>query len=91
MKVMLHIERLVLDEAVLGSEPARDVGASIERELARRFAEPGAAERLARIGAVDRLPAPASGTRGALGTRVASAVGETLAGPPTRGTSERRS
>ena len=91
MKVALHIERLVLDEALLGPESARDVSALIERELAHRLAEPAAAARLARIGAVDRLHAPAAGTRGALGMRVASAVGESLAGPAPSGKTERRS
>jgi len=91
VKVALHIERLVLDEALLASESTRGIGALIERELARHLAAPGAAERLGRLGAVDRLRAPPAGTRGALGTRVAAAVGESLAGPAQSIAAERRS
>lgn len=80
MSIKLHIERLVIDEAVLGGERASSVRAAIERELTVRFSQAGAIDSLRRIGAVDYLPpAPllaARRSRDPLGRRIAAAVGE---------------
>lgn len=42
MSIELHIERLVLDEALLGGERAGNVRAALEGELARLLTRPGA-------------------------------------------------
>ena len=82
MSIALHIERLVIDEAVLGDERGVDVRAALQRELTRWLAAPGAREVLAGRGAVDGLPsqqlAPARQGSGALGARIAAAVGTGL-------------
>lgn len=78
MNIQLHIERLVLDEALLGGERAPAVRAAIEQQLGRLLAAPGALTALQRIGSVDSLPpAPlpaATGPRDRLGPRIAMAV-----------------
>lgn len=78
MSIELHIERLVIDAAVLGGERAADVRAAIERELARRLAQPEAIGALRHIGVVAALPSTSLPTaahpRDRLGARVASAV-----------------
>ena len=82
MSIELHIERLVIDAAVLGGERAADVRAAIERELAQRLAQPGAIDALRRIGAAGALPPAvlpmAVHPRDRLGVRVASAVQQSL-------------
>ncbi len=82
MSIVLHIERLVLDEALLGSERAGAVRTAIESELAQRLAQPGAIDALRGIGAVTTLPpatlpAPAH-PRERLGPRIATAMREGL-------------
>lgn len=78
MSIELHIERLVIDEAALGGEHAAGVRAAVERELARRLAQPGAVDALRGLGAVDTLPSatlpPASHPHDRLGVRIATAV-----------------
>lgn len=86
MSIELHIERLVIDAAVLGGERAGDVRAAIERELAQRLAQPGSIDSLRGIGTIDRLstalmPA-AHHPRESLGQRTAAAVGDRLGVPP---------
>lgn len=82
MSIELHIERLVVDAAVLGSEPPASVRAVIERALARQLALPGAIDKLRGIGAVDRLPPVSAGSpREAPGARIAAAVGTGLGLP----------
>lgn len=85
MSIELHIERLVIDAAVLGSERVGDVRAAIERELGRSLARPGVADALRGIGTVATLPAatlpPASRPRESFGTRIASAVQQRLGLP----------
>lgn len=88
MNLHLHIERLVLDQALLGGKRASDVQATIERELAQWLAQPCAIDALRVIGAVDRLP-PASlpaakHPRDSLGARIATAAGDSL-GVPSAG------
>jgi hypothetical protein len=82
VSIVLHIERLVIDEAVLGGERGDDVRVALQRELARWLAAPGAREALAGAGAVDALPslwlAPTGQGSGPLGARIAAAVGEGL-------------
>ncbi|GAP66347.1 hypothetical protein MBSD_n1654 [Mizugakiibacter sediminis] len=82
MKIDLHIERLVLDGALLGGERAADVRAALQRELARQLAAPGALDALRGLGAVDALPPlPLKQARHAhdrLGGRIAAAVGQGL-------------
>ncbi|MHB1057965.1 MAG: hypothetical protein ACYC0F_08795 [Rhodanobacter sp.] len=84
MSIELHIERLVIDEAVLGGERAAGVRAAIERELAQRLMDPGAADSLRRLGVRDALaPAtlPAAMRHEQLGTRIATALQQGLGLP----------
>jgi hypothetical protein len=78
MSIVLHIERLVIDEAVLGGERTGDVRAALERELAQRLAQPGALDTLRGLGATAALPPaslpPASPSHDRLGMRIATAV-----------------
>lgn len=95
MSIALHIERLVIDEALLWGERADRVRAMVESELAQQLAHPGALERLRGLGALDSLPAatllPAAHPRGQLGTRIAAAVGQGLRLPDaSHGMSETR-
>lgn len=82
MKVELHIDRLVVDDAVLGRGSRRAVLEELQRELAARLAAPGAAAGIAGLGAIEVLPPahprtpPASG--GSPGMRIAVAVAEGL-------------
>ena len=90
MSIVLHIERLVIDEAVLGGERAGNVRAAIERELARTLAQPGALDTLRGLGAIAALPAamlpPAGHRRDRIGMRIATAVQHGLGiTPATRG------
>lgn len=86
MSIELHIERLVIDEAALGGERAAGVRAAIERELARRLAQPGAVDALRGLGAVVTLPPATLPTAGhpheRLGVRIATAVQHGLGIPP---------
>jgi protein involved in polysaccharide export with SLBB domain len=78
MSIELHIERLVLDEALLGGERGTQVRDAIERELAGLLARPGTIGALRGIGAVAALPPatlqPASQPYDRLGARIAVAV-----------------
>jgi hypothetical protein len=78
VSIVLHIERLLIDEALLGGERAGSVRAALERELAQRLAQPGAVDMLRGLGAIAALPpAPlplASTPHDRLGTRIATAV-----------------
>ncbi len=78
MSIVLHIERLVIDEAVLGGERAGSVRVALERELALRLAQPGAVDTLRGLGAIAALPPvtlpPASLPHDRLGMRIATAV-----------------
>ena len=77
MSIVLHIERLVLDQALLGDERASAVRTEIERELSLRLRQPGAVDALRGVGAVAALPAgtlPTALARERLGSRVATAV-----------------
>ncbi|WP_201314645.1 hypothetical protein [Dyella sp. EPa41] len=92
MSIVLRIERLVIDEAVLGGDRASSVRMALERELALALAHPDAIRALSGIGAVMSLPAcampDAKHSRAGLGGRIAAAVGEGLGmGPvePMRG------
>jgi hypothetical protein len=86
MSIVLHIERLVIDEALMQGKRPAALQATIENELARQLAQPGAVDVLRGIGAVTALPLtelPAS-TRpqDGLGERVAAAVQQRLGIPP---------
>lgn len=89
MKIALHVDRLVLDGALLDGERAGDVQAALERELARQLARFRNVDTLRRIGAVERLPVlalPAADRQHrSLGQRIAAAVGSAL-GPPRMAT-----
>ena len=78
MSIVLHIERLVIDEALLGGERAGDVRAAIERELALRLMHPGAADSLRGLGTLNALPPAAlpaaTHPRERLGTRIAASI-----------------
>lgn len=82
MSIVLHIERLVIDEALLGGERAGSVRAALERELAQRLAQPGAIDTLRGLGAIAALsPATlplASTPHDRLGMRIATAVQQGL-------------
>ncbi len=82
MSIVLHIERLVLDEAVLGGERASKVRTELERELERQLSSPGALHALPGIGSVVSLPScglpDASHVRSSIGGRIAAAVGQGL-------------
>lgn len=89
MSIELHIERLVIDAAVLGGERAGAVRQLFERELAQWLAQPGAIETLRRVGSVMML-APVSlqaATRSAprVGARLAAAVGRSIGVDATDG------
>ena len=89
MSIVLHIERLVLDEAVLdGARPAM-VRKAIEHELAQRLAQPGALDALPGIGTAASLPShglpEANAARGSLGGRIAAAVAQGLGIGPAAG------
>jgi hypothetical protein len=82
VSIELHIERLVIDEAVLGGERADAVRAAIERELVRRLRLPGTADNLHHLGPVAALPSAAlpaaTLSPEPLGVRIASAVHQGL-------------
>lgn len=85
MSIELHIERLVIDESVLGGERAGNVRAAIERELAQRLMHPGVADSLRGLGVRDAL-APAAlpaamHPHERLGTRIATALQQGLGLP----------
>jgi hypothetical protein len=89
MSIHLHIERLVIDESLLGTERAGAVRAAIERRLAERLAMPGALETLRGLGVVAelspaRLP-PARHASDPLGPRIATAVQQGLGFNRTEG------
>lgn len=79
MRVDVHIERLVLDESLLGGERPVQVGAALERALRRMLGGPGGTVALRRIGRVNAIPPlslpDGSRTPRELGARIASAVG----------------
>lgn len=52
-RVIVHVERLVLRG--FGHEERHAVAAGLERELGRLLAEPGAADRMARLGHIAHL------------------------------------
>lgn len=85
MSIALHIERLVIDEALLDGERAAGVRAALERELAARLVAPGAADVLRKLGVRDALPPQpllhARHPRERLGERIAAAVEEGLGIP----------
>jgi hypothetical protein len=78
MNIVLHIERLVLDQAVLGDERASSVRTAVERELSQRLRQPGVIDALRGIGHAATLPAvpmPAPSSRlDRLAPRIATAV-----------------
>ncbi len=82
MSIVLHIERLVIDEALLGGERVDNVRAALQCELVRQLRTPGAIHVLREIGTLSTLPtvalSPADGWHDRLGTRIASTVGHGL-------------
>ena len=87
MSIVLHIERLVIDEAMLSGERAGSVRAALEGELCRLLAKPSATAALSGLGAIAALPPgtlpPASAAHERLGPRIATAVKKGLGIPPT--------
>lgn len=85
MSIELHIERLVLDEALLGGERAGDVRAALESEMTRLLSRPGAVDALRDMGDVAVLPpAPLPSTvhpHDRLAPRIAVAVQQSLGIP----------
>lgn len=97
MSIELHIERLVIDESLLGGERVRAIGAAIERELRRGLLAPGAPTALRGLGSVVSLPPatllPADPSHGRLGPRIAAAALQSLgieSRPVERGQGVRR-
>ena len=91
MSIELHIERLVIDEAVLGGERAMAVGAAMTHELQRLLMHPNALAVLADVGAVASLQpgrlTPSVDAADRLGPRLAQAVHQVLGAPsPTAST-----
>jgi hypothetical protein len=94
---VLHIERVVIDEALLGGERTAAVPAAIERELGRLLVGPGAAVALRGIGSIASLP-PAQLPLGRhpkdpLGPRIATVVSQALGvggAPATQSNRQRR-
>lgn len=82
MRIELHIERLLLDAALLGGERATAVRSAIELELAERLAGPDVGSALRGIGRVASLPPAllpqARHPKDRLAPRIATAVGEAL-------------
>jgi hypothetical protein len=81
VSIELHIERLVIDEALLAGERPVAVRQAIERELGRRLASAGTAEALSCLGSVAMLPSaalPPVSPRDSFGVRIASAVQQSL-------------
>jgi len=78
MNIVLHIERVVLDQAVLGDERASAVRAGIERELSQHLRQPGVIDALRGIGHTATLPvvpmATPSSPLDRLAPRIAMAV-----------------
>ncbi len=85
MSIELHIERLVIDAALLRGERADRMRATIERELAQGLGGAGVVERLRGLGMLDALPTtpllPATHPAEQLGTRIAAAVQQGLGLP----------
>ncbi len=84
MSVTLHIERLVIDAALLGDARASQVRVALERELAQRLRRPGAANALRGLGAIAALPAaelPIARPGTPLHSRIATAVWRGIAPP----------
>ncbi|TPG11052.1 hypothetical protein EAH75_08810 [Rhodanobacter glycinis] len=90
MSIVLHIERLVLDEALLGGERTGGVRDALERELTKLLAQSGAVDALRGLGAVAALPPSllpaATHPQPMLGSRIAAAVQQGLGVPPIRHT-----
>lgn len=83
MTVRLHIDRVVVDEALLRGERRADVRAALEEALRERLAAPGAIDALRHLGAVPSLPAqplPAATApaQRSLGARIAAGAGDAL-------------
>jgi hypothetical protein len=82
MSIQLHIERLVLDEALLGGERAGSVRDALERELTQRLVQVGAVDTLRGLGAVAALPPvkllAATYPQQTLAPRIARAVRQSL-------------
>ncbi len=82
MSITLHIERLVLDQALLSEGEAKALRQGIERELSLRLMQTGTVDALRCIGAVAELPPcslplathPGEG----LGARIASGIQQGL-------------
>ncbi len=95
MRIELHIERLLLDQALLGGERAGAVREAIERELGRLLATPDASSAMRNIGHVASLPPtplpPASHPREQLGSRIARAVQSGFGESPISAPSARES
>lgn len=88
MSIVLHIERLVIDEALLRGERPAAVGIAMTRELQRLLVHPTALDMLAGVGAVASLSPgtlpPSAAAADPLGPRLARAVHQVLgAAPPT--------
>ncbi len=87
MSIVLHIDRLVIDEALLGGERPDRVRATIERELAQRLMQPGTVATLAGLGQVASLPTLdlLPGASATLGHRLARTLARSVSMPTDNG------
>jgi len=78
VSIELHIERLVIDQALLGAEHPAALRTTVERELARQLGQPAVMDGLLRRGgANDALPwvaLPGQRRPHDLGNRIATAA-----------------
>lgn len=82
MKIIVEIERLVLDGLPVNNRDSHVVRAAVEKELARMLAVDGISRESVSGGSVPRLRAPGvriGGTPAAMGNSIASAVHRSLA------------
>ncbi|WNL45681.1 hypothetical protein RKE25_20070 [Dyella sp. BiH032] len=82
MNLRVHIDRLVVDEALLGHMRPAALRTAVEDALRRELARSGTPERLAKLGHLDAVaPAkltPARHPGEGLATRLAATVGASL-------------
>jgi hypothetical protein len=94
VSIVLHIERLVIDEVLMQGKRPASVRVAIENGLTWHLAQPGAINALRGIGVAAALPAtelPAfTRPHDDLGERVAAAVQQQLGIPPRAATTPSR-
>jgi hypothetical protein len=86
MSVHVHIDRLIIDPALLGGQSPRKAQHAIEQALRAQLATPGAATRLSGLGHLEAMPSHAlSDGPAPLGARVGFALSQVLGTGVPRG------